>query len=284
MDMGIDFSKILIILVLILVFFGSKELPRFLREGARLLAKVRRYSDKVKQEINSITSSLDVPAALPHDAEVAAKKHELRKKYLALRKAADPRERSEKSKAVCARLMNLQEYKSAGAVMLYVNIGSEVETRPLIEQALREGKRVIIPYCKSAGRTLGIGEITDLEKDLAPGEHAVLEPRLELRDRFYRSDLQLIVCPGVAFDLMGGRLGRGMAYYDNFLRELNGKVPIIGLAFDFQIVPAQLPFSYSDVAMNQIITENGFKLAYGPGGERPPAESAPSAAGVSPAG
>ena len=60
--------------------------------------------------------------------------------------------------------------------------------------------------------------------------------------------------------MRGGRLGRGYAYYDNFLRELKGRVPIIGLAFECQVQSEQLPFSYSDVVMDQIITENGFKL------------------------
>jgi 5-formyltetrahydrofolate cyclo-ligase len=287
MDMGIDFSKILVILILILVFFGSKELPRFLREGARLLAKVRRYSDKVKQEINSITSTLDVPNEPSSNmAAVGKSKQELRKKILALRRAADPRERSEKSKIICSHLMNLEEFKNAHAVMIYVTMGSEVETRPLIEQMLRMGKRVVLPYCKSEAGNLGIGEITDLEKDIIIGPRKAPEPRPELRDRFFRSDVQLIVCPGIAFDLLGGRLGRGMGNYDNFLRELKGKIPMIGLAFDFQMLPEQLPFSYNDVSMNQIITESGYKISSGIGGAEAskPEESPASGASVGPAG
>ena len=268
MDMGIDFSKIMVILVLILVFFGSKELPRFLREGAKLLAKVRHYSDKVKQEINTITSTLDVPSFPTPNAEATARKQELRKKHLAARKAASPEERSEKAAAISAYLENLEQFKNAGAVMMYINIGSEVETKPLIERMLRAGKRVLVPYSKSSIRTLGIGEISDLEKDIVVGEDKVPEPRPELRDRFYRSDLNLIVCPGVAFDRSGSRLGRGMGYYDNFLRELKGKVPIIGLAFDCQMVDGQLPFCYHDVAVNQIISESGFRLLDGIGATR----------------
>ena len=144
--------------------------------------------------------------------------------------------------------------------MIYVSMGSEVETKEMIAEMLNKGKRVLVPYSRGESRSLGMGEITDLDKDIIPGEGKAPEPRPELRDRFFRSDLQLILCPGVGFDIYGGRLGRGFAYYDNFLRELKNKVPIFGLAFDCQMRSEHLPFSYSDVSMDQIVTESGFKL------------------------
>jgi 5-formyltetrahydrofolate cyclo-ligase len=130
----------------------------------------------------------------------------------------------------------------------------------MINEMLSKGKRVLVPYSRREFRSLGMGEITDLAKDIISGEGRAPEPRPELRDRFFRSDLQLILCPGVGFDIYGGRLGRGFAYYDNFLRELKSKVPIFGLAFDCQMRNEHLPFSYSDVTMDQIVTESGFKL------------------------
>ena len=274
MDMGIGFSEILLILVLILVFFGSKELPKFIREAARLVAKVRKYGDKVKQELNEITSTLDVPA-VPHDTVIARQKKELRKKFLTVRKNMPPQERDEKSRVICSRLMDSDHFKKAGAVMMYVNRGAEVQTRSAIEEILRMGKRVMLPYCQRELRTLGIGEITDLEKDLIEADNKIPEPRKELRDHFFRSDLQLIVCPGVGFDIYGGRLGRGAAYYDNFLREIKNRIPIFALAFDCQIQNENLPFSYSDVPMDQIITESGFRLPYGQPAESIPIEAPP---------
>ena len=144
--------------------------------------------------------------------------------------------------------------------MLYVNMGSEVETRGLIAQLIRDGKRVIVPYSRSESRTMGLGEVANIETDIVIGEGKAPQPRPDLRDRFFRSDLQMIVCPGVCFDIYGGRLGRGFAYYDNFLRELRGRVPIFGLAFDCQIYNGHLPFSYSDVPMDQVITESGLLM------------------------
>jgi 5-formyltetrahydrofolate cyclo-ligase len=262
MDMGVGFSEILLILVLILIFFGPKELPRFIREGARLIGKLRGYTDRVKRELNDITTSI-TPAPVSSENVTDEKKKELRRKYSAARKALTPEERAEKSKAIIDFLKNNSAFKKANAVLVYVEMGSEVATRPLVEEMLNSGKRVVVPYLKVDQRTLGICAIADISSDIIIGAMKTPEPRLEIRDNFYRSDLQLIVCPGVAFDKFGGRLGRGKAYYDNFLRELKGKVPIFGIGFECQFMDDQLPFSYSDIAMDQIITERGTKLPYG---------------------
>lgn len=262
MDMGVGFSEILLVLVLVLIFFGPKELPRFIREGARLIGKLRGYTDKVKRELNDITSTV-TPAAVSSETVADEKKKELRRKYSAARKALSPEERADKSNTIRDLLKNAAAFQKAGSVLMYVEMGSEVAMRPLIDEMLKSGKRVVIPYLKVDQRTLGIAAIVNSSGDIISGALKTPEPRLEIRDNFYRSDLQLVVCPGVAFDKFGGRLGRGKAFYDNFLRELKGKVPIFGVGFECQFMDEQLPFSYSDVVMDQVITECGRKLPYG---------------------
>jgi 5-formyltetrahydrofolate cyclo-ligase len=262
MDMGVGFSEILLVLVLVLIFFGSKELPHFIREGARLFGKLRGYTDKVKRELNDLTATM-TPATAPVENVVNDKKKELRKKYTAARKALSPEERTEKSSVIRDVLKNTSAFKKSGAILLYVEMASEVAMRPLIDELLKSGKRVAIPYLKVDQRTMGMASITDCSIDIIQGALKTPEPRPEIRDNFYRSDLQLVVCPGVAFDKFGGRLGRGKAFYDNFLRELKGKVPIFGVGFECQFMDEQLPFSYSDVVMDQVVTENGCKLPYG---------------------
>jgi 5-formyltetrahydrofolate cyclo-ligase len=260
MNMGIGFSEIIVIVLLILLFFGSKELPRFLREGARFIAKIRAYGDTVRQELDEVTKNLDAPPPVPHDTVVADQKTELRKKFLEARKSLSPEERESKSRVILDLLANSSRFKKAGAIMMYVNFGSEVATGPLVAQMVNLGKRVLVPYCRPEMRSMGIGEIKDLDNDMVIAANKVPEPKPELRDHFFRSDLQLIVCPGVGYDHYGGRLGRGYGYYDSFLRELKGRVPFVGLAFDCQVQKENLPFSYSDVVMDQIITESGFIL------------------------
>ena len=259
MNMGLDYSKILLILVLVLIFFGSKEIPNFIRQAARFIAKIRVYSDKVKREISEI-GRLDEP--IPnYDQEVINKKNALRETYIAKRKGLSEAERSEKSAAIWRNLMADPAYIKAKAVMIYVEMGAEAATRQGILDMIATGRRVVIPYILEDG-SLGIGEITDIDKDLTMGPMNIPMPAPGKQNNFFKSDIQLIVCPAVAFDIYGGRLGRGKGSYDRFLKEMKGRVPIYGIAFDCQIMGSRdrLPFAYHDVVMDQVVTESGLLI------------------------
>jgi 5-formyltetrahydrofolate cyclo-ligase len=261
MNTGIGFSEFVLVILLILVFFGSKELPNFLKKGAQLLATIRRYSNRVKSELNSITSSIDTQLQQDNYVNVQSdKKNELRKKYRIARKSIDQVARVEKTVAAHTYLKSTEQYKAATVVMIYHSTGSELSTVELINEMLVDGKRVLLPYCIPPSYELGIAEVKDLQTDCIPGEFNIPEPAHALRKKFLRSDLDLVICPGIAFDRYGGRLGNGKGYYDRFVTELRGKIPLFALAFDCQIVPDSLPFDYHDVPMDQVITESGFLL------------------------
>lgn len=252
---GLGFTEILTILLLVLMFFGSKELPRFVRETARLFGKLRQYSDKVRRELDDISRAAD-PKNLVQDTP-ADRKQELRAQYLAARKALPEDRRRELSRAICEHVLSLEDLQSAKAVMVYLHTTTEVQTDVLIEKLYERGTRVILPYCRPAARDLGIAEVTDVKRQTAPGEHGILEPVGDCRNNFLKSDVQAVICPGVGFDRLGGRLGRGKGYYDNFLRELSGRVPFVGLAFSCQISQDPFPFDYHDVPVDQVVTEDG---------------------------
>jgi 5-formyltetrahydrofolate cyclo-ligase len=257
MDFGVGFSEIIVILILVLVLFGSKELPRFIREAAKITAKARQYSDKIRRELDSavnvVTDTFDITATQ------SAAEDLLREKYLAVRNGLDPQARAEKSATIRRHLLDSEQVKNAGAVMMYVEMGSEVETRETIRQLLAMGKRVVVPYCQKALRTLGFSEITDIDNNIVIGEEGMPELLPEFRKQFYRSDLNLVVCPGLIFDQYGNRMGENNDLYGNFLREIQGSVPVIGLAFDCQIQDEHLPFSNFKIVMNEIVTESGLK-------------------------
>ena len=67
------------------------------------------------------------------------------------------------------------------------------------------------------------------------------------------SIIEVALIPGVAFDLIGNRLGYGKGYYDRFLAKYP-HIKRIALAFDLQIV-SELPTDKYDQLMDQIITE-----------------------------
>ena len=66
--------------------------------------------------------------------------------------------------------------------------------------------------------------------------------------------MQLLVVPGLAYDLKGNRLGQGRGCYDQILAGLSGKIPIVGLAFDFQVIP-EVPVTINDVRVDYIVSE-----------------------------
>jgi len=67
------------------------------------------------------------------------------------------------------------------------------------------------------------------------------------------SDIDLVIVPGVAFDADKNRLGRGGGYYDRFLSTLPAATPTIGLAFDFQFIPAVPHHAGRDIAVSRVI-------------------------------
>jgi len=69
------------------------------------------------------------------------------------------------------------------------------------------------------------------------------------------SDIDLVIVPGVVFDVNMARYGRGLGYYDRFLNRLDEKIKIIALAYDFQVSKKELKLDKWDIKMDYIITE-----------------------------
>jgi len=178
-----------------------------------------------------------------------------------IRTEAERRRRAQPDKdalsgQIARRLVALPEYASARTILFYVDARDEVRTRPLLRDALADGRRVVVPYC--VGRALGLFGLRDLA-ELAEGTFGILEPKPELRDlperRVEPSELDLAIVPGVAFDVAGRRLGHGAGYYDRFLLRLRPDARRIALAFDCQVFDA-IPADSHDVPMDRIVTES----------------------------
>jgi 5-formyltetrahydrofolate cyclo-ligase len=263
MDTGVGFSEILVVVTLVLIFFGSKEIPQLLRTIAKILAKFKYYTDKVKVEIGNVTRSLETPIVAPDTTYL--KKVAIRNTFSALRDGLTSEQVSENSKKIADNLKNDQLYKNAKSIMIYANTGNEVETRNIISEMLKSGKRVVLPYRTANAGEIGIAEIFDTQRDIVDVINGVPEPCSDTRKPFFKSDLQLIICSGVAFDTFGARLCREKSDLDRFLKELKGSIPLIGLAFDCQISKETLPFDYRDIQMDQVITESGLLLGHSVG-------------------
>ena len=161
-----------------------------------------------------------------------------------------------KSAIICGRVEELAEFQSARRVQFYIDVRSEVRTRPFLARALEAGMKVIVPYC--VDDHLELFHLRKME-ELEPGCFGILEPRNDLRGRparrFDIENVDLILVPGVAFDRRGGRMGHGRGFYDRLLRRARPQTPLIALAFECQLVEA-VPMEEHDLHVDKVVTEN----------------------------
>ena len=136
-----------------------------------------------------------------------------------------------KSQKLCARLMENDLYKNAKTFYGYLPYNQEVRTTPLLEQAIRDGKRVAVPKCY--GDEMKFIYMDDLSQ-VAPGYANIPEP---IEDGPIADDpTALVLMPGIAFDPEGHRVGYGGGFYDKFLAQ-EPDHPTVALCYDFQMMP-----------------------------------------------
>ncbi len=181
-------------------------------------------------------------------------KNALRKEIYALRDSLTPEEIAVKSRAVAGQLEELPFYREAATIMFFLSFRSEVDTRGMVEENLAKGKRVLVPKSLPKERVLVPSQLLDLEKDLALGYYDIPEPRAEALRPVEPAEIDLLIVPGVAFDLQGNRRGYGGGYYDRFFERLRPEVPLVAIAFELQIV-SRVPIEPWDRRMDWVVTE-----------------------------
>lgn len=181
-------------------------------------------------------------------------KKELRKKIIAERDRMTAEEIAAGSALIAARLYQLPEFEKSGTIMFFISFGSEVDTRPMVEETIRRGKVALAPKAVPQSRELIPSRILDWDADLVAGYYNIPEPRAETLRPFVPGQIELLIVPGVAFDQQGNRLGYGGGYYDRFFALLKPGVPLVALIFDLQLVPA-VPVERWDRRVDFIITE-----------------------------
>lgn len=175
-------------------------------------------------------------------------KSHLRQSLLAARRALSAGQRLAFGAQICATVISQPEWASARVIGCYLALPEEVPTRDIIVTALREKKRVAVPKTDLCARRITFHALSDLS-GLAPGPLGILEPQA---NEVPAARLELLLVPGVGFDVKGHRLGFGKGLFDRFLSTTQAMT--FGLAFDLQLVAA-LPFGPQDRPVQRIITE-----------------------------
>ena len=145
-------------------------------------------------------------------------------------------------------------------VFLFLSMNREIDTQPLLETALKDGKKVFAPkvsFVPNGSEKLVFYRVASAEGPWEKGAFGIREPAGGVPaalDDFPA----LIVVPGLAFDKSGNRLGKGGGYYDRLLGELDAEgrcFAALGLCMDFQIV-GSVPVGEKDKKMDWILTQN----------------------------
>ncbi|MBI2877857.1 MAG: 5-formyltetrahydrofolate cyclo-ligase [Candidatus Tectomicrobia bacterium] len=185
---------------------------------------------------------------------IAQRKAEIRRKILNQRLAASEEECQTRSALIHERLFAQPEFDRARIIAFYLAIDKEVRTQEMVREALRQGKRVLIPKLYREPASLLLSEVQDIDVELRRGPWGILEPQEQYLRPIPLAEVELILVPGVAFDLQGGRIGFGKGYYDRMLSRVERPVGLIGLAFEFQVLP-EVPQQEHDIPVHKIITE-----------------------------
>jgi 5-formyltetrahydrofolate cyclo-ligase len=185
---------------------------------------------------------------------VQQRKREIRKKVQEERDRLSHQERTGHSEVVLDRLFSLEEFRTADTIFFFISFRSEVDTVPMIKQALDAGKRVCLPYTYTESKQMVASHIVDFEKELEPGNYDIMEPRPECVRPVPPEEIDIVIMPGVAFDVDGRRLGYGGGYYDRFLDRCRPDSLRVAPCFDLQVID-EVPCADHDHQIHMIVTE-----------------------------
>jgi 5-formyltetrahydrofolate cyclo-ligase len=180
-------------------------------------------------------------------------KRVLRMQMIAAREALDADVRAAASIRIAQSVGALASFRAARCVLLTLPYRSEWDTRLLLDAALAAGKDVALPRVNDATRMLEMHLVSDVARDTASGYRGIPEPLANL-PLVPRDAIDWVLVPGVAFDLVGRRLGYGGGFYDRLLLLLPPATPRVAGAFVMQVV-ARVPAAPHDLAVQQIVTE-----------------------------
>jgi 5-formyltetrahydrofolate cyclo-ligase len=178
-------------------------------------------------------------------------KRSIRSQLLAQRRALSHDSWLVSSRAAQLNLLSLDEYGRAECVALYAAAHNETDTGLILTAAFQAGKRVLYPAV--CGHQMVFRRVEQVE-ELQEGTFGILEPCPTGVDH-QADEADLIVVPGVVFDLSGHRIGYGKGFYDRFLQHPGRRSHLVGLCHDFQVTDCAIQADIHDIPMEIIISD-----------------------------
>ena len=174
-------------------------------------------------------------------------KTELRRRIREKKRAMTPEEIEERSRELGRRFAATEAYRRAKTIYGYMPYNQEVRTVPMLEQALRDGKKVAVPKCY--GDEMKFIYLDDLTK-VSKGYAGIPEPIAD--EPVAHDETALVLMPGLAFDPQGHRIGYGGGFYDKYLAAHRQHVTL-ALCYDFQMF-AHLDVDDYDISVQYVLS------------------------------
>ena len=168
-------------------------------------------------------------------------KASLRSRYLKIRGAISLARREIAEQALYEQFEHV-----SGTVLSFSSMGSEIACKSL-NQLLAKRKQLVLPRC--AGPYLQLYSVSDLAH-LQLGSYGLHEPNPAICPEVQLATVDMILVPGVVFDVDGYRIGYGKGYYDRLLAEATAKT--IGVGFLEQKIDGTLPRDSWDVPVQKL--------------------------------
>lgn len=153
--------------------------------------------------------------------------------------------RQEKSHRICEKILQHPLYQNSETVAFYASTQSEVDTWELLNKALEDQKRVLLP--KVEGNDMQFYEINSLD-ELEKGTMGIYEP---IKGKEVQ-EIDCMIVPGICFDQRCHRIGYGKGYYDRYLSRCQTKT--IGICFKEQICD-EIKVDNFDIPLDEIISD-----------------------------
>ena len=163
-----------------------------------------------------------------------------------LNRALDSRQRLRASAAIFSAVARLPEFRAARTVAVFAALPDEPATDEVLAR-WASTRRVVLPRVEGDAMRF----YACRPDALVFGAFGILEPQGERPCP--AGEIDLVVCPGVAFTADGRRLGRGRGYYDRYLGEPAFRGFRVGVCYAHQLVD-DLPVEPHDVRMDRVIT------------------------------
>lgn len=179
-------------------------------------------------------------------------KNQLRIETIEQLKKLRPKVKQEIERKLFHYLFESRLWKDAHVIGVTWSQDIEWDTKPIIKQAWKENKIVSLPKSDPNTKQM-IFYTIDTENDLQLGYANILEPR-DVTHKIPENEIDLLIVPGVVFDLSGYRIGFGGGFYDRFLIDFNQKT--LSLCSKKQIVK-KIPINSHDIPVQYLITEDG---------------------------